>query len=78
MTKIRNVGLILLLSSAIIYGSALISAAVFSQVVIGEGWDNRYGIFGTSLREVGTFPITIAILLGIVGIFLIVKSIRNN
>ena len=77
MTKIRNFGLIFLLSSAIIYGSALISSAVYSQVLIADGWDSRYGIFGTALREVGIFPITIAILLGIVGMFLIVKSVRS-
>lgn len=77
MTKIRNIGLIFLLSSAIIYGSALISAAVYSQVVMNESWSTRYGIFGTALREVGIFPITIAILFGIVGMFLIVKSARS-
>ena len=78
MTKIRNVGLIFLLSSAIIYGSALISASVYSQVLIVDGWDSRYGIFGTALREVGILPITIAILLGIVGMSLIVKSVRSS
>jgi len=78
VTKIRNVGLIFLLSSAIIYGSALISASVYSQVLIVDGWDSRYGIFGTALREVGILPITIAILLGIVGMSLIVKSVRSS
>jgi len=77
VTKIRNVGLIFLLSSAIIYGSALISAAVYSHIVIDQGWSKRYGIFGTALREMGIFPITIAILLGIAGVFLIVKSVRS-
>ena len=67
--------------SALIYGSSLISASIYSQVLArdgGGGWDSRYGIFGTALREVGTFPITIATPLVIVGLFLVVKSIRNN
>lgn len=66
--------------SAIIYAATLISASVYSQVVIGvsEGWSSRVGIFGTALRQVGTIPIIIAILLGIVGVILIVKSISLN
>ncbi len=66
--------------SAIIYGSSLISASLYSQVLVreGGGWDSRYGIFGTALREVGTFQITIATLLGIVGVFIIVKSVRRG
>ena len=59
------------------HGSALISAAVYSQVLIADGWERRYGIFGTALREVGILPITIAILLGIAGVFLIVKPVRS-
>lgn len=76
--KNTNIGLTLLLLSVIIYGSTLISASVYSQVLADRGWDNRYGIFGTALREVGTLPLTIAILLGIIGIVLIVISLKKN
>lgn len=71
----------MLLSSAIIYGSSLISASIYSLVLGregGEGWDSRYGIFGTALRKVGTFPVMIAVLLAITGIVLIVIQKRKK
>lgn len=79
--KNTNIGLTLLLSSAIIYGSALISSAIYSQTLAGtdgQGWDKRYGVFGTALREVGALPIIIAILLGIAGLALIVIGKRKD
>lgn len=83
MIKIKNVnvGLTLLLLSSIIYGSALISASVYSQVLVvvdGLGWNTRYGVYGTALREVGTLPIALSIILGIVGVFFVVISIRKE
>ncbi|GAA0430534.1 hypothetical protein GCM10008983_03680 [Lentibacillus halophilus] len=78
--KKTNIGLILLLSSAIIYGSTLISASVYSKVLLNGsvGWDSRYGIFGTAIREVGSLSLIISVLLGIAGIVLIVMSLRNK
>lgn len=76
-----NIGLTLLLTSAIIYGSSLISASIYSLVLVGEGgegWDSRYGVFGTALRKVGTLPVMIAVLLAITGIVLIVIQKRKN
>lgn len=67
--------------SSIIYGSALISASVYSQVLAGndgQGWDRRYGIFVTALKEVGTLPIILSILLGLIGLFIVVLSIKKN
>ncbi|WP_245308194.1 phosphatase [Halalkalibacter urbisdiaboli] len=83
MVKINNlnVGLTFLLLSSIIYGSTLISASVYSQVLAGpdgQGWDTRYGVYGTALREVGTLPIILSILLGIIGLLIVVVSIRKN
>ena len=78
--KNSNIGLVLLLSSAIIYGSALISSSIYSLVlggVDGQGWSRDYGIFGTALREVGTVPIIIVVLLSVVGIFLLVLQERK-
>ncbi|WP_121612600.1 phosphatase [Mesobacillus foraminis] len=79
--KILTIGLTFLLSSSIIYGSTLISASVYSQVLTGTdglGWDNRYGVYGTALREIGTFPVILSILLGLIGVMLVVKSIRKK
>lgn len=72
----NNIGLIFVLSSAIIYGATLISASIYSQVLVreGQGWDARYGVFGTAIKEVGIIPIIIAILLGVVGLIFIFKS----
>ncbi|MCA1065742.1 phosphatase [Rossellomorea sp. AcN35-11] len=75
------VGLLFLLVSSIIYGSALISASVYSRVLAsdgGPGWDTRYGIFGTALVEVGTVPIILAISFGIIGVTIIVLSVKER
>lgn len=69
--KYTNIGLVLLLSSALIYGSALISASIYSLSLggfDGQGWYSNYGIFGTAMIKVGTFPLIISVLLVIVGI----------
>lgn len=76
-----NIGLTLLLSSAIIYSSSLVSASIYSLVLSsegGEGWDSRHGIFGTALRQVGTLPVMLAVLLAIAGIVLIVIHNRKS
>ena len=73
--KNTNIGPILLLSSAIIYGSVLISASSYSSTlsgVGGQGWDTRYGVFGTALREVGTIPLIIATVSVIAGVIIMV------
>jgi len=44
----------------------------------GLGWDSRYGIYGTAIRDLGAFPIVLAVLTAITGITLIVVSIRKN
>ena len=71
------VGLPLLLSSVIIYGSTLISAAIYSGN-LKDGWDSRYGVFGTALREVGQLPITFSILLALSGILIILDTLRKK
>jgi hypothetical protein len=78
--KNLNIGLAFLFFSVIIYGSVLLSAANYSKVLVqpGQSWDNRYGIFGTALREIGTLPITLSILFGIAGVFFIVLSIKKG
>lgn len=44
----------------------------------GQGWNSQHGVFGTALREVGTIPILIAVVLGIAGLILVVKSKRQS
>ncbi|MGE6753540.1 phosphatase [Rossellomorea sp. NPDC071047] len=75
------IGLTCLLVSAILYGSALITAAIYSRLLgetDGLGWDSRYGIYGTAIRDVGAFPLVLAVITAITGITLIVVSIRKN
>ncbi|MEW4305867.1 phosphatase [Rossellomorea marisflavi] len=63
-------GLVLILSSAILYGSTLITASIYSTVISQEGfgWDQRYGVFGTAFRKVGIVPLVLSVLLAVVGI----------
>ncbi|WP_313237324.1 phosphatase [Sporosarcina ureae] len=79
--KYTNIGLVLLLSSALIYGSALISASIYSLSlggVDGQGWNSNYGIFGTAMIKVGTFPLIISVLLVIAGIRFIWMADRKS
>jgi hypothetical protein len=76
--KITIIGLVILLLSAIIYGSTLISASIYSQVLADASWDSRYGIFGTALREIGTLPLWIATLSAIIGVSLIVITFKQK
>ncbi|WP_228409482.1 phosphatase [Radiobacillus deserti] len=67
--------------SAIIYGSTLISASIYSEVLAGpdgQGWITKYGVYGTAFREVGTFPVILAILLAIIGGIILCNSLRKN
>lgn len=84
MSKIKiqnkNLGLTLLLASAIIYGSALIAASIYSLTlggVDGQGWNGDYGIYGTAIREVGTLPLVLAVLIGIAGVAILVMQERK-
>src|SRR5699024_3889027 len=67
------IGLILLLSGAVIYGATLISVAIYSQTFVGtgQGWNGEHGVFGTAFREMGIIPTTVAVLLGVIGIIII-------
>ncbi|WP_018923040.1 hypothetical protein [Salsuginibacillus kocurii] len=75
--KHLNIGLGFLLFSSIIYGSTLITAAIYSHVLMERSWNSNLGIFGSAMREVGRFPTIIAILLAIIGIVLVIKSIKK-
>lgn len=75
------IGLTCLMVSAILYGSTLIAAAVYSGLLMGDGglgWDFRYGVFGTALIEVGTLPLVLAVIAGGTGIVLILLEFRKN
>ncbi|MDR4938161.1 phosphatase [Rossellomorea marisflavi] len=63
-------GLVLILSSSVLYGSTLITAAIYSTVLSQEGfgWDSRYGVFGTAFWKVGTVPVVVSTILAVVGI----------
>ena len=79
--RIRNtiIGLILLLSGAIIYSSTLISAAIYSHTLVGtegQGWNGEHGVFGTAFREMGIIPMVIATLLGVIGIVIILSGTK--
>ncbi|RIW31871.1 phosphatase [Bacillus salacetis] len=76
-----TIGLVLLLSSAIMYSAALIAASVYSLVLTrdgGEGWSTEYGVYGTALREIGTLPIALAILFGLIGAGIVIDSVRKT
>ncbi|KPL58471.1 hypothetical protein [Rossellomorea vietnamensis] len=75
------IGLTCLVVSAILYGSTLIAAAVYSGLLLGDGglgWDPRYGVWDTALIEIGTLPLVLAVLAGGTGIVLVVMEFRTN
>lgn len=78
--KTAIIGLAFLATSAVIYGATLIAASIYTHVLLegSQGWDTRYGVYGTALREVGTLPTTLSVLSGIIGLFFIILSIRKK
>jgi hypothetical protein len=73
-------GLVLILSSAILYGLTLITAAIYSTVLSKEGfgWDSCYGLFGTAFRKVGIVPLILSIILAVLGIGFTWYSLYQN
>jgi hypothetical protein len=69
-------GLVLILSSSVLYAATLITVAIYSTVLSQEGfgWDSRYGVFGTAFWKVGTVPVVVSTILAIVGIGLTASS----
>ncbi|MDX8344598.1 phosphatase [Rossellomorea sp. YZS02] len=75
------IGLTCILISSILYGSTLIAAAIYSQVLGGTdglGWSSEYGIFGTAMRDIGTVPLLLAVIVGVTGTMLIVMDLRGQ
>ncbi|MCC5803574.1 phosphatase [Rossellomorea vietnamensis] len=75
------IGLTCMMVSAILYGSTLIAAAVYSDLLMrvdGLGWNFQYGVFGTALLEVGAFPLVLAVISGGTGIVLIALEFRKH
>ncbi|MBN8193306.1 phosphatase [Bacillus sp. NTK074B] len=75
------IGLTCLMVSAILYGSTLIAATVYSGSLMGDGglgWDSRYGVFGTALMEVGTLPLVLTVIAGGTGVVLILLEFRHH
>lgn len=63
------------------YGAAIIAASVYSLVLSGDGgqgWDRRYGVFGTALIEVGAIPVTLSIISCLIGLGLIGYSLQKK
>lgn len=79
MNDKKTIGLTLIISGAIIYGSTLIASSIYTKTLINSnmGWNNSHGIFGTAIREIGTIPIIISIILSIIGIIFIMDKKIN-
>ncbi len=75
------IGSVVFVSSIVLFGMTLISAAVYSLYIsrpdidgyIG-GYDRKLGIYGTALKEVGIAPLCMSLVLLAAGIYLLVKS----
>lgn len=73
--KNANIGIAFLLVGAIIYGSTLISASIYTQLNSEAiGIDLYYGVFTSSLRTVGTYPAILSALIGIMFLIIAMKK----
>ena len=66
-----------LLSGAVLAGLTLVAASVYSLYISQSGWDTRYGVFGTALRDIGIFPLIISIGLAAGGFYFFVKGLKE-
>ena len=75
------IGLTCLLISSILYGSTMIAAAIYSQLLgstDGLGWSTEYGIFGTAMLDIGIVPLVLAVIVGGTGVVLVVKDLQGH
>ncbi|BCB04169.1 phosphatase [Bacillus sp. KH172YL63] len=79
--KSMILGLSSLFIASILYGATLIAAAVYSGWLVEEGglgWDSRYGVFGTAIREVGMMPLILTGILTVSGGYLLWVSAKGS
>ncbi|MBP1948986.1 hypothetical protein [Virgibacillus litoralis] len=69
MMKRIDFGVKLLMTSAIIYGSALIASAIYAA---------EFRNFSMALKEIGTIPLTIASITALAGIYVIIYAIKKS
>ena len=76
------VGSVGILSSVILFGLTLVSAAIYSLYLTNSGaaggWDTNLGPFGTALQEIGVLPLFICALLFLVGVYYIVVGSKQE
>nr|WP_157184162.1 phosphatase [Evansella cellulosilytica] len=71
-----KIGLTIMVISAVLYAATLITASIYSIVLIDIGsWNSEFGLYGSALREVGTLPLTLAISFAVVGVYFIIIGI---
>ncbi|WP_163103220.1 hypothetical protein [Peribacillus alkalitolerans] len=74
------IGGIGILSSTLLFGMTLISAAVYSLYSSEEGGIGRssnFGQFGTALYNIGFIPLLLSIIFFFIGIYYFHKSIKE-
>ncbi|MBT2655309.1 phosphatase [Bacillus sp. ISL-18] len=76
------IGAIGVISGVFLYGMTLIASAIYSLYLTapdtGGGYDTDLGVFGTALKEIGTIPLIISIILFIAGIYYLYKGMKSN
>lgn len=70
------IGITGIISAIILFGMTMISASIFSTII--DGWDRRYGRFGTALLEVGTFPIVVSLIFFVIGAIFIINGVKEK
>ena len=74
------IGGIGVLSSIVLFGMVLISAAVYSLYLTAPdigGYDTNLGVYGTAIKEIGTVPLVISGILFLGGIYYLIKGIKE-
>lgn len=77
MTRIK-LGIIIFFLSPILYSVNLISAAIYSPVLLETSWDEEKGVFKTALSEVSIIPMFVVLLIAVVGIIIIFQELSNH
>lgn len=71
-------GISILFLSTILYSVNLISAAIYSPVLLETAWNEEKGIFKTALSEVSTVPMFMILLFAVIGIILVFKELSSQ
>ena len=72
------IGISIIFFGIIVYASNLISAALYSSVLLDTSWNQNLGIFHSALAEVSRIPMFLVIIFIIIGLIIVILELLDQ